>query len=77
MSFKVIQETDFTAYRCCVCGDRVRVDDAEIEYSSVCFQCSRDILSIAFIPIPMTEWEGSFNAEQPVVKVRPKVGTWR
>ncbi len=77
MSFTLIQETDFTAYRCCVCGDRVLVTDADIGVSSICNQCAEGCPYPSYIPIPWPEWSGDLKAEATHVNVRPKVGPWR
>jgi hypothetical protein len=75
MSDTLLQETDFTAYRCCVCGDRVEVKDADIGTSSICFDCAPKH-NYNYIPIPWSEWVGNTDADAARVNVRRRLGKW-
>lgn len=74
--FELIAETDFTAYRCCVCGWRVEVLDSDFSTSSVCKTCDSIFDSIAYIPIPWQDWTGDLDASPPTVNVRNRLRPW-
>ena len=76
MTDSILQETDLTAYRCCVCGDRVEVKDADIATSSICSECAPKQIH-NYLPIPWSEWVGDPDAECARVNVRPRLGPWR